>query len=253
MNRLKALPLENVRVPRHTSSGGTSSATVYVPGAPGDAEVMAPFTLTVTDGTVTVPSPLKRISSTMALLRLDPLPPESADALLGAVLGRDASLDPLKQLLVARTGRNPLFIEESVQTLVETRGVAGGRGAYRLTQSVDAIQVPATVQAILASRIDRLPAEDKRLLEMAAVIGSAVPLPLLQAIAEGDDALAGRLGRLQAAEFLYETSAAPDVEYAFKHALTHEVAYSSVLWERRRELHARISAAIERLHGGRLT
>ena len=186
-------------------------------------------------------------------LRLDPLPPESADALLGAVLGRDASLDPLKQLLVARTGRNPLFIEESVQTLVETRGLAGDRGAYRLTQSVDAIQVPATVQAILAARIDRLPAEDKRLLEMAAVIGWAVPLPLLQAIAEGDDALAGRLGRLQAAEFLYETSAAPDVEYAFKHALTHEVAYGSVLGGRRRELHARISAAIERLHGDRLT
>src|SRR5207253_7247181 len=106
---------------------------------------------------------------------------------------------------------------------------------------------------ILASRIDRLPAEDKRLLEMAAVIGWAVPLPLLQAIAEGDDALAGRLGRLQAAEFLYETSAAPDIEYAFKHALTHEVAYGSVLGERRRELHARISAAIERLHGDRLT
>jgi DNA-binding NtrC family response regulator/tetratricopeptide (TPR) repeat protein len=186
-------------------------------------------------------------------LRLDPLPPESAEELLDALLGHDALLDPLKRLLVTRTGRNPLFIEESVRTLVETRGLAGERGAYRLVQPVDAIQVPATVQAILAARIDRLPGEDKRLLEVASVIGKDVPFVLLEAIAgmsEGE--LRQGIARLQGAEFLYETSTAPDTEYTFKHALTHEVTYRGLLHERRRELHARIVDAIEMLYQHRL-
>ena len=99
-------------------------------------------------------------------LYLDSLPPESADELVDALLGDDALLEPLKRLLVSRTGRNPLFIEESLRTLVETKSLAGERGAYRLARPVDAIEVPATVQAILAGRIDRLPAGDKRLLQM---------------------------------------------------------------------------------------
>ena len=121
-------------------------------------------------------------------LRLDPLAPASADELLDALLGRDASLESLKHLLAGTTGRNPLFIEESVRTLVETQGLAGELGAYRLARPVDTIQVPATVQAILAARIDRLSADDKRLLETAAVIGKDVPFAVLQAIAEEEDA-----------------------------------------------------------------
>ena len=108
--------------------------------------------------------------------------------------------------------------------------------------------MPATVQAILAARIDRLPPEDKRLLQAAAVIGKDVPFALLQAIAEEpEDELRRGLARLQAAEFLYETRLFPDLEYTFKHALTHEVAYGSLLQERRRALHARIVEAIETL------
>ena len=183
-----------------------------------------------------------------AQLRLDPLPPASADALLQALLGDDPGLEALKPLLIARTAGNPFFLEESVRTLVETGGLVGARGAYRLAQALATLQVPATVQAVLTARIDRLPPEEKRLLQTAAVIGTEVPLALLQAMAEGtDEALRVGLAHLQAAEFLYETRLFPDLAYTFKHALTHEVAYGSILQERRRTLHAGIVETLERL------
>src|SRR3989454_1101809 len=185
-------------------------------------------------------------------LRLDPLPEASADTLLQALLGEDVSLAPLIRLLIARTQGNPFFLEESVRTLVETGVLGGERGAYRLEEPLDTLQVPATVQALLAARIDRLPPEDKRLLQTAAVIGAEVPWPLLQAIAAtSDEALYRSLAHLQAAEFLYETSLFPERAYTFKHALTHEVASGSLLHERRRVLHARIVEALEALAGDR--
>jgi len=188
-----------------------------------------------------------------AQLRLDPLLPASADELLQALLGDDASLRPLKQLLIERTEGNPFFLEENVRTLVETQVLVGERGRYRLAQALPNIQVPATVQAVLAACIDRLPAEEKRLLQTAAVIGTEVPFPLLQTIAEvPDEALRTGLAPLQAAEFLYETRLFPELEYTFKHALTHEVAYGSLLQERRRTLHARIADALEELYPDRL-
>jgi class 3 adenylate cyclase/tetratricopeptide (TPR) repeat protein len=181
-------------------------------------------------------------------LRLDPLPPVSADEFLQALLGDDPSLAPLKQLLIVRTEGNPFFLEESVRTLVETDGLVGEPGAYRLAQALPTVQVPATVQAVLAARIDRLPPEEKRLLQTAAVIGTEVPLPLVQAIAELPEvALHSGLAHLQAAEFLYEARLFPEQEYTFKHALTHEVAYGSLLQERRRVLHARVVETLEAL------
>jgi class 3 adenylate cyclase/tetratricopeptide (TPR) repeat protein len=186
-------------------------------------------------------------------LRLDPLPEASADSLLQALLGDDAALVPLTRLLITRTQGNPFFLEESVRTLVETRVLSGERGAYHLAQPLDALQVPVTVQAMLAARIDRLAPEDKRLLQTAAVIGTEVPWPLLQAIADtSDEALYHSLAQLQTAELLYETSLFPEHAYTFKHALTHEVAYGSLLLERRRALHARIVGALEALAGDRL-
>ena len=186
-------------------------------------------------------------------LRLDPLPPESAEALLQALLGNDASLRPLPPLLIERTEGNPFFLEESVRMLVETHVLIGERGAYRLVTALPSIQVPTTVQAILAARIDRLPADDKRLLQTTSVIGTDVAFPLLQAVADlPEEALRRGLAHLQAAEFLYETRLFPDLEYTFKHALTHEVAYTSLLQERRRTLHARIVDAIERLSAERV-
>ena len=185
-------------------------------------------------------------------MRLDALPAESAGELLEALLGDDPGLQPLKQLFVKRG--NPFFLEETVRTLVETKALAGERGRYRLTQAVQAIQVPATVQAMLAARIDRLSPEDKRLLQVASVVGKDVPFALLQAIVElPDDALRRGLDHLQAAEFLYETGLFPDLEYSFKHALTHDVTYGGLLQERRRKLHARIVNAIETLHRDRLS
>ena len=186
-------------------------------------------------------------------LRIDPLPAESADALLQALLGTDAGLGPLKQLLIGRTQGNPFFLEESVRTLIETKGLAGERGAYRLATALPSIQVPATVQAVLAARIDRLPADEKRLLQAAAVIGEEVSFALLQVIADlPEEALRRGLAHLQAAEFLYEASLFPDLEYTFKHGLTYQVAYGSLLQERRRALHGRILEAIERLYPDRL-
>jgi class 3 adenylate cyclase/tetratricopeptide (TPR) repeat protein len=185
-------------------------------------------------------------------LRLDPLPPASADALLQALLGNDPGLAPLKQLLIVRTEGNPFFLEESVRTLTETGVLVGERNASRLAQALPTIQVPATVQAVLAARMDRLPPEDKRLLQTAAVIGTEVPLALLQTMAEEPaEVLHRSLAHLQTSEFLYETQLFPDQVYTFKHALTHEVAYNSLLQERRRVLHAQIVEALETLAGDR--
>ena len=187
-------------------------------------------------------------------LRIDPLPAESADDLLTSLLGTDESLDSLKRTLIERTEGNPLFLEESVRTLAETKALIGERGAYRLAHGATAIQVPATVQAILAARIDRLSPEYKRLLQAASVIGKDVPFGLLLAISElAEEDLRRGLAHLQTAEFLYEAALFPDLEYTFKHALTLEVVYASLLRDQRRALHARIVGAIEDMWSGRLS
>ncbi len=189
--------------------------------------------------------------SSYSQVRLDALPAESVGELLDALLGQDERLAALRQLLVTRG--NPFFLEETIRTLVETKVLAGEPGRYRLTQPVQTIQVPASVQTIIAARIDRLAADDKRLLQVASVIGKDVPFTLLQEIADlPEDDLRRGLDHLQAAEFLLETRLFPSHEYSFKHALTHDVTYSSLLHERRHTSHARIVTAIETLHPGRL-
>jgi class 3 adenylate cyclase/tetratricopeptide (TPR) repeat protein len=186
-------------------------------------------------------------------IRLDTLPAANTDELLRALLGDDTSLGPVKRMLAERAGGNPLFLEESVRALVDAGALGGTRGAYRLAQPVETIRVPATVHAIIAARVDRLAPEDKHLLQAASVVGKDVPLPLLQALADlGEADLARGLENLQAAELLYEVSLFPDVEYTFKHALIHEVAYGGVLQERRRLLHGRVVEAIEHAHPERL-
>src|SRR5262249_39929913 len=154
-------------------------------------------------------------------LRLDPLPPAQADTFLRALLGDDPSLVPLTPFLIQRTEGNPFFLEESVRTLVETGGLVGEPGAYRLAHALPTMQMPATVQAVLAARIDRLPPAEKRLLQTAAVMGMEVPWSLLQAVAElPEEPLRLGLAHLQDTEFLYETRLFPELAYTFKHALT---------------------------------
>ena len=186
-------------------------------------------------------------------IRIDPLKPQGAAELLQDQIGDDESLRTLKQLLIERTEGNPFFLEESVRTLIESGALVGERGDYRLVAALTAIALPVTVQTVLAARIDRLGPEDKRLLQSASVVGKDFAFVLLRDIADADiDALQGGFANLQAAEFIYETRLFPDPEYTFKHALTQDVAYGSLLAERRRTLHARTVEAIEQLHPGRL-
>jgi class 3 adenylate cyclase/tetratricopeptide (TPR) repeat protein len=186
-------------------------------------------------------------------LHLGPLAATGAATFMGELLGHEPDVEPVKALLLQRTGGNPLFLEESVRTLAESRVLVGERGHYRLTRPLDTLQVPPTVQAVLASRIDRLEPDDKHLLQSAAVIGETVPYRLLQSVSDLDEDVARRgLSRLKTAELLYEGSLFPDLELAFTHALTHEVAYGSLLLDRRHALHVRILEAIEAEHAGQL-
>jgi class 3 adenylate cyclase len=185
-------------------------------------------------------------------LRLDPLGRESANEMLDALLGlsapaTDTSVAALKHLIIEKTEGTPLFMEEIVQALVE-EGALVRNGAAKLTRSLESLKIPPTVQDILASRIDRLPAAEKELLQTLAVIGIGFPLPLArEVIKKSEDELTRMLNTLQLAEFIYEQPAVGDVEYLFKHALTREVAYNSLLIERRKQLHERAGAGVESL------
>ncbi len=183
-------------------------------------------------------------------IRLDPLPPSGADALLSSLLGEDPRLASLRELLIKRTGGNPFFIEEIVRALAETGALIGSRGAYTLGTPIDAIRVPSTVRTVLAERVDRLPAAEKQLLQTAAVIGVVVLVRLLRAVTGlPDDELRRYLFNLQAAEFIFESNLFPELEYTFKHALVDEVVYGALLHDRRITLHGSIVRALEKIAG----
>jgi class 3 adenylate cyclase/tetratricopeptide (TPR) repeat protein len=186
-------------------------------------------------------------------LRLDPLGKESADEMLSALLGDGAELAALKKIIIEKTEGNPFFMEETVQVLLDEGALVREGSAARLTRPLGELKIPPTVQGILAARIDRLPAESKDLLQALAVIGREFQLSLIRAVVpKSDDELNRLLGDLQLGEFIYEQPAVGDVEYTFKHGLTQEVAFGSVLTERRKELHRRTAAAIESLYAERL-
>ena len=185
-------------------------------------------------------------------LRLDPLAAESVEQLLFALLGDSASLAALRRMIAERTEGNPFFIEEMVQALFDD-GTLARNGAVRLVRALAEIKVPATVQGIVASRIDRLPADEKELLQTLAVIGREFPRGLVaRMVRKSDSELDRMLSALQLAEFIYEQPALPETEYIFKHALTLEVAYKTLLLERRKLLHESAAAAIEALYPERL-
>ena len=180
-------------------------------------------------------------------LRLDPLGKESAQLMLDALLGAPDGLEELKRLIIERTEGNPFFMEEMVLVLFE-EGTLSRNGAVKLTRSLDQLKIPPSVQAILAARIDRLPSDQKDLLQTLSAIGKEFALRLIKRVTRrADHDLNRMLSSLQLAEFIYEQPAVPDVEYTFKHALTREVASDSMLMERRRQIHERTAAAIEEI------
>src|ERR1700687_3536780 len=186
-------------------------------------------------------------------LRLDPLGRASADEMLSALLGDGADLAQLKRVIIDKTEGNPFFMEETVQVLLDEGALVREGSATRLTRPIAELKIPPTVQGILAARIDRLPADQKDLLQTLAVIGKEFALSLVRAVvSKSDDELTRMLSNLQLGEFIYENPAIGDVEYSFKHALTQEVAYNSLLTERRKELHRRTAVAIESLYAARL-
>jgi class 3 adenylate cyclase/tetratricopeptide (TPR) repeat protein len=185
-------------------------------------------------------------------LRLDPLGKESAEQMLTELVGDTGEMALLKRLIIERTEGNPFFMEEMVQALFE-QGALLRDGAVTLAKPTGDIRVPATVQAILASRIDRLAVAEKELLQSLAVLGREFPLGLIKRVTgKSEDELDPMLSELRLAEFIYEQPAFPDIEYTFKHALTQEVAYNSVLSERRKLLHERAAQAMEALFSDRL-
>ena len=162
--------------------------------------------------------------------------------------GRTEALQHLKQLILEKTEGTPFFMEEVVQTLAEEGVLSGERGQYRLEQAPTELHISPTVQGVLAARIDRLAADEKALLQQLAVIGREFPLSLVrQVIPQPEEELYRLLSSLQHKEFLYEQPAFPEVEYIFKHALTQEVAYGTVLHEQRKALHEHTAQAIEAL------
>jgi tetratricopeptide (TPR) repeat protein len=186
-------------------------------------------------------------------LRLDPLGKEPAGEMFDALLGLnsqtiDAPLLALKRLIIEETEGTPLFMEEIYQALME-EGALVRNGVVKLTRTLNALKIPTTVQPILASRIDRLPAAEKETLQTLAVIGMAFPFPLArEVISKPDEELNRILNNLQLAEFIYEQPAVGDLEYRFKHALTRQVAYDSMLTHRRKSLHERVATAIETIY-----
>ncbi len=204
-------------------------------------------------------------------LRLDPLGQQDAEELLTAFLGGGTGLSPakhfssekveedtpyvplpldltsLRRLILEKTEGNPFFMGELVQTLFD-QGILVRNGGVSLTRPVTEIQIPPTVQGVLAAHIDRLGVEGKELLQTLAVIGREFSLTLLKKVVDNpEEELQQLLSQLQAAEFIYEQPAFPDVEYTFKHALTQEVAYNTLLIERRMGLHERTAQTMEEL------
>jgi class 3 adenylate cyclase/tetratricopeptide (TPR) repeat protein len=186
-------------------------------------------------------------------LRLDPLANQNLSDLLVSLLGTDAGLLPLKNFLARRARGNPFFVEEIVRSLIDTATLTGSPGSYRLARPFSESDVPATVQAVLAARIDALAPDEKRLVQEAAVVGHDVPFGLLQAISGiAAHKIRSLLSSLEEAEFIYPTQLFPDLQYSFKHALTHDVVYAGMLHDRRREIHGRIVDAIEKLYADRI-
>lgn len=190
--------------------------------------------------------------SGFSFVRLEPLADDSAERLLKSLLGDHPSLHDARRVLIEQTRGTPLFLEETVRALVETGALSGTVGAYRLEKAIGDIDIPSSIQAVLAARIDRLPSKSKTLLQAAAVIGMEVPDGLLRPISRlPEEDYYAAIESLRSAEFIYESRQFPDIEYTFKHTLTHDVARNSLLRDQRRALHIALVRLIEQHYRGR--
>ena len=185
-------------------------------------------------------------------IRVDELSLETSAEMVRAILKEGKAAQDLTKLILDRAAGNPLFMEEFTHSLIERGYVERKNGHYVLTIKPSEIQVPDTIQGIIAARMDRLEENLKRTMQVASVIGRDFAYRILQTITGMQQELKSRLLNLQELEFIYEKSLFPELEYIFKHALTQEVAYNSLLLKRRKEIHERIGKAIEELYSDRM-
>jgi len=185
-------------------------------------------------------------------LALSHLPPNSSAAMVERALGSSGLPKDLQALIGGKAEGNPFFIEEVIRSLVETGALCQTNGTYSLAQDVEDLAVPDTIQEVILSRIDRLHPAAKEAMQLASVIGREFTVRLLTRITDLEDQLSDTLIELKSLELIYETGFMPELSYMFKHALTHDVAYSTLLQERKRRLHRTVAEAIEKLFAERL-
>jgi len=181
-------------------------------------------------------------------LGLTQLTLKSSTELVEALLEEGRVDEDLRNLILGKTGGNPLFVEELTHNLLDTGAIGKSDGTYVLTKKVSDIEVPDSLQAVIAARIDRLEETLKHVLQVASVIGREFAFRVLRVILEMKEELRQHLGNLQGLEFIYEKALFPELEYIFKHAMTQEVAYSNLLLKRRKEFHRLAAEAIEKLY-----
>jgi tetratricopeptide (TPR) repeat protein len=185
-------------------------------------------------------------------IALNTLSTEHSVKMAQAMLATERLPEELKSLIFRKAEGNPFFVEEVIRSLQEVGALRRQEGSYVVAKRLDEIFVPDTIQDVIMARIDRLKEEPKRTLQLASVIGRDFTRRLLDRLAENRARTEEILQELKAVEFIYEKSLFPELTYMFRHTLTHEVAYSSLLVQRRKELHRRIGLAIEELYLSRL-
>ncbi len=183
---------------------------------------------------------------------LNQLTTKSSAELVHSILEGDEVVSELRELILNRAAGNPLFMEEFTHTLLENGSIQRKDNQYVLSRKPSDIQVPDTIQGIIAARMDRLEDSLKRIMQMASVIGREFAFRILQTIMGMREDLKSYLHNLQGLELIYEKSLFPELEYIFKHALIQEVAYNSLLLRRRKEVHEKIGQAIEQIYPERL-
>ncbi len=186
-------------------------------------------------------------------LGLETLSFDASTRLVRNILG-GLPLDPaLEKKIVEKTGGNPFFVEEIVRDLLDRGDIAKSGDRYICNHSIDQLEIPNTIQGVLAARMDRLSEDLKQTMQVASVIGKDFAFRLLKSIMDLGEELRIRLTSLVGLEILYEKALYPELEYIFKNVLTQEVAYESLLKQRRQEIHGRIARAIEGLYADRLS